>query len=211
MVKSSQGTLTQLVATSQITFGNLVQASQEKLDGSVRHFGSALNEQRDAVEKFIRGTTEVRRAVDKLEKIYTECEDFYKGLDQTLPKIKEAFSTMAIDQKDASLALKSISDNNNQATKAVEEIAQQLVQTNPVQNTQQAAKTMQQTANTLQTIATHMGKTVEQQIQLQNHLDKKSSQKSSKPASQSFIRILGRGLFGSRKAKKSLEQNKQAI
>jgi hypothetical protein len=171
LVSTSHDALKLLVSTSQTTFENLVQASQEKLEGSVRQFGGALRDQREAVEQFMSGTTEVRRAVDKLEKIYVEGENIYLGLNNTLPKIEGAFSTMATRQDNAASALESMSSKTDNATKAVGDIAQRFTQVGLVESTSLAARQMQQTAEAMRNIAVQMGNTVNQQIQLQNQLN----------------------------------------
>jgi hypothetical protein len=171
LVRDSQDALKLLVTTSQTTLENLVQASQTKLEGSVREFSQALINQRVAVNEFIAGTVDVRRAVDKLERIYAEGESIYKGLNQTMPKLEASFNIMATRQDKAASALESISGNNDQATRAVTEIAQLLMQTDFVKSTSWTAAQMQQTAKTIENIAGNLKNTVEQQAYLQQQLN----------------------------------------
>jgi len=182
LVQSSQQTLQNLVQTSQTTFNNLVDASQDKLEGSVREFRGAIGDQREAVEKFMSGTIEVRRAVDKLEKIYVEGEHIYQGLNATLPKIDQSFSTISTRQDAAATALESMSSQTNSATKAIGDIAAQFTQTQLVQSTYQAAMQMQQTAEIMRNVALQMGQTVNRQIQLQTHLEQQENYMRSQTA-----------------------------
>lgn len=168
LVNASQDAVKLLVASSQTNLENMVQASQEKLEGSIRQFSDALGSQREAVDQFMSGTMEVRRAVDKLERIYVEGEQIYQELNQTLPKIEGAFSTMATHQNSAATQLESISSNSTLATKAVGDIAQRFTQVGLVESTAQAAFQMQQTAEIMRKVALQMGDTVHQQMQLQN-------------------------------------------
>lgn len=177
LVRDSHYALKLLVDTSQKTLEDLVQASQTKLEGSVREFSLALNNQRVAVDEFIAGTVDVRRAVDKLEHIYVEGESIYKGLNQTMPQIEASFRIMAARQDKATSALESISGNNDRATRAVTEIAQQFTQTDLVGSTARAAGQMQQVAKTMENIAEDMKNTVKQQANLQQQLNQQVSHK----------------------------------
>jgi hypothetical protein len=171
LVKNSQAALKVLVDTSQTTLENLIQASQAKLEGSVREFSQALTDQRVAVNEFIGGTVDVRRAVDKLEHIYVEGENIYKGLNQTMPQIATSFNIMAMHQDKAASALETIVGNNDAATRAVSEIAQQFVQADLVNSTSRAAGQMQQTAKTMENVAGYVQSTVDKQIDLQNQMN----------------------------------------
>jgi methyl-accepting chemotaxis protein len=181
LVKSSHDTLTNLVNTSQTTFENLVKASQEELKGSVTQFSGAIRDQREAVENFMKGTTEVRGAVDELKKIYEEGERIYQGLNGTLPKLESSFSTMATRQDNVATALEAMSSKTAQATEAVGNIAQQFTHANLVQSTYAAAQCMQQTAGAMHDIALQMGNTVDKQMQLQVHLEQWMFRKPSPP------------------------------
>ncbi len=179
LVKSSQDTLTNLVNTSQTTFENLVKASQEELKGSVTQFSGAIRDQREAVENFMKGTTEVRGAVDELKRIYEEGEHIYQGLNGTLPKIERSFSAMAARQDNAATALEAMSSKTNQATKAVGDIAEQFTHANLGQTTYAAVQQMHQTVKVMHDIALQMGNTVNKQIQLQAHLEQKMARMPS--------------------------------
>jgi hypothetical protein len=175
LVKTSQDTLTQLVSSSQTTFENLVQASQEKLEGSVLQFSGALRDQREAVDQFMTGTVEVRRAVDKLKEIYTEGEQIYQRLNATLPKMDASFKTMATRQHEAATALETISGKTNQATSAIGSIATQFTQTHLVESTYQAAMQMKDSAEMMGKIALHMRETIDRQAQLQKYWEQQAS------------------------------------
>ena len=172
LVRASQDALKLLVTSSQTTLENLVESSQTKLEGSVREFSQALTNQRVAVDEFIAGTVDVRRAVDKLELIYVEGESIYKGLNQTMPQIEASFKIMASRQDKAASALEAISGNNDQATKAVSEISQQFIRTDLVASTSRASGQMQQTAKTIEHIAINLKNTVEKQGDLQQQLNR---------------------------------------
>jgi hypothetical protein len=181
LVQSSERMLTNLMSRSQTTFENLVRVSHERFEGSVRQFSGGLSDQREAVKEFMKSTTEVRRAVDKLEKIYKEGENIYLGLYQTLPRIEGAFDTMATHQDKAATALELVSSRTELATKAVGDIAQQFTQADLVQNTSLAVQSMKQTAEVMYNIAVQMGNIGNQQIQLQTHLEQWASRIPSLP------------------------------
>jgi hypothetical protein len=193
LVKSSQDTLTMLVSSSQTTFENLVRASQEKLEGSVLQFSGALRDQREAVDQFMTGTVEVRRAVDKLKEIYVEGEHVYQELNATLPKMDASFKTMATRQDEAATALETISGKTNQATNAIGSIAAQFTQTQLVQSTYQAAMQMKDTADMMGKIALHMRETIDRQAQLQIRLEQQASYIHSQPVNTHFQQTQANG------------------
>lgn len=169
-VKTSQDELNLLVDTSQRALENLMENSRATLEGASREFSRVLSDHRAAVNEFIDGTQDVRRAVDKLEVIYVEGQQVYRGLNQTMPGIQASFKQMAERQDEAASALLCISGNNDTSTKAVTEIAQQFTDTNLVGSTSRAASQMQATAQTVEGIARELGETVKQQNHLQQQL-----------------------------------------
>lgn len=169
-VKASQDELNLLVDTSQRALENLMAASRATLESSSREFSLVLSDHRAAVNEFIEGTQDVRRAVDKLEVIYIEGQHIYRGLNQTMPDIQASFKLMADRQKKATTALQSISGNNDNSTKAVTDIAQKFADVDLVGSTSQAAHQMQHTAVTVEGIAKNLGETVRQQNYLQQQI-----------------------------------------
>ncbi|HEY1348440.1 MAG TPA: hypothetical protein VGF67_02295 [Ktedonobacteraceae bacterium] len=169
-VKASQDELNLLVDTSQRALENLTENSRATLEGASREFSRVLSDHRAAVNEFIDGTQDVRRAVDKLEVIYIEGQHIYRSLNQTMPDIQTSFKQMAQRQDEAAGALLGISGNNDISTKAVTEIAEQFIDTNLVGSTSRAASQMQATAQTVEGVARELGETVKQQNHLQQQL-----------------------------------------
>lgn len=167
----------QLVNASHVTLQSIAQTSQEKLEESLREFRGLIGKQREAVGNFTDGTTELRRAVDRLVRIYTDGEQIYRGLNTTLPRIDQSFHVIAARQDAAATALEAMNGQTHLATKAVGDIAAQFIQTNLVQSTSQAALSLRNATEQLREISEHMreiavrmGDTVNRQTQLQAHL-----------------------------------------
>lgn len=170
LVKASQESLKLMVDTSHRALENLVQTSQATLEGSSREFSRVLSDHRAAVNEFISSTTDMHRAVDKLSEIYVSGERIYRGLNDTMPGVRDSFKTMAEHQEKAASALTALSGNSNRATLAITEIAQQFTDTRLISSTTQAAGQMQQTSKTMESVAGHIQYTVQQQADLQLQL-----------------------------------------